>query len=123
MPTHPYTPLCRTPGCRRPATVRGQCAAHGRQADQHRGLNSDRHHHYLYQSPRWRQLRERLLAEQPLCRCERCLAEGRTVPTTVVHHRQPHGGDLTLFFDARNLEALGKRCHDRITGRSTHGGR
>lgn len=30
----------------------------------------------------------------------------------VVHHKVPHRGDLALFFDPSNLEAVCKPCHD-----------
>jgi len=65
---------------------------------------------YLYRSTAWRKGRVLFLREHPLC--VRCMAKGLTVPATVVNHIKPHKGDLTLFFDRKNMEAVCKRCHD-----------
>jgi len=35
------------------------------------------------------------------------LTSGRSEPrSATVHHKQPHKGDLTLFYDTENLEAV-----------------
>lgn len=70
----------------------------------------------LYQSPAWRKhLRPTILARD-LYRCQRChtpLTQGRSKPTdAVVNHKKPHRGDLLLFADPDNLEAVCKKCHD-----------
>jgi hypothetical protein len=31
---------------------------------------------------------------------------------TVVDHRIPHNGDLALFWDENNWQAMAKECHD-----------
>lgn len=64
----------------------------------------------LYKTVAWRWARQAQLELQPLC--ERCLAEGRIVPATVVNHRQPHKGDRSLFFDPANHESVCKPHHD-----------
>lgn len=63
----------------------------------------------------WRVTRKAYLAEHPLC--ERCRAEGLTVPATVVHHRidRRDRPDLALEWD--NLEALCATCHNAETAR------
>lgn len=33
----------------------------------------------------------------------------------VVDHKIPHGGDMVLFWDRNNWQALAKACHDRKT--------
>lgn len=30
----------------------------------------------------------------------------------IVHHKTPHRGDLSLFYDADNLMVVCKACHD-----------
>ena len=65
---------------------------------------------------RWRRVRLRVLAEEPLCR--RCAAAGRVKPAMDVHHRD--GNVLNLSRD--NLEPLCHECHSRETA-STHRGR
>jgi 5-methylcytosine-specific restriction protein A len=41
-----------------------------------------------------------------------CEQRGRIVAASVVDHIQPHKGNVTLFWDATNLQALCKGCHD-----------
>lgn len=65
---------------------------------------------HLYKSTAWRKGRLAFLSQQPLC--ERCLANGRTTPATVVNHRKPHKGDVVLFFQWENWEATCKPHHD-----------
>lgn len=72
----------------------------------------------LYDQARWRNpqygLKAACLRKNPICMiCNRA-------PSKVVHHVIDHRGDLKLFFDFSNLQALCKACHDRITGK-THG--
>ena len=67
-------------------------------------------------SKRWRDLREAVLSEEPLCVV--CLALGRKFPAAEVHHIIPaaemvkrHGDEG--FFIRDNLAPLCRRCHDR----------
>lgn len=64
----------------------------------------------LYDTARWKRLRETKLSVDPLC--ERCLLSETIEPATVVHHRTAHKGDHALFHDMSNLEALCKPHHD-----------
>ena len=68
----------------------------------------------LYYTKRWKQLRGTILTRDGY-RCQRCkvtLTNGRSDPrSAVVHHIQPHKGDLTLFNDPANLESVCWRCH------------
>lgn len=60
---------------------------------------------------RWQQLRKRFLQQHVLC--ERC--HPRITVATVVDHRNPHKGNLELFWNTANLSALCKACHDAKT--------
>lgn len=94
------------PGC--PNLVpRGQarCADHRRQRERERGSAYERGY-----TPQWRAYRKRYLAQHPLCVPH--LAQGKTVPATVVHHRRAHKGDKALFWDPNNHEAVCAPCHD-----------
>lgn len=62
----------------------------------------------MYLSPKWRALRAEKLRESP--QCEECGAKA-----TEVHHIQPHEGNLELFYDSGNLQALCHECHERHT--------
>jgi 5-methylcytosine-specific restriction enzyme A len=44
--------------------------------------------------------------------CERCEAQGKVEPATVVNHRIPHRGDQRLFWDRTNWEPACKPHHD-----------
>lgn len=65
---------------------------------------------HLYKTPAWRNGRLAFLARNPLC--ERCKTSGLTTAATVVNHRKPHKGDVTLFFSWENWEAVCKPHHD-----------
>ncbi len=64
----------------------------------------------LYKTRQWRHLRAGILDRAAVC-C-RCLDRGIVVAATVVNHIRPHRGDLDLFFDRDNLQAVCKPCHD-----------
>jgi hypothetical protein len=40
---------------------------------------------------------------------------------TVVHHREAHRGDMTLFLDYDNLESCCASCHNKIGQLEDHG--
>lgn len=67
-------------------------------------------HGSMYDS-HWNRERKAFLAEHPLCAMH--LALGRTVASAVVDHKIPHRGDVALFWDRDNWQALCKACHDR----------
>lgn len=124
MPANPYSHACLTVGCPEPVVSRGRCRLHALRVDQHRSLDSDRHHAHLYASARWRALRRDILAAQPICACSSCASPtGRWSLTRVVHHIEPHHSDEAKFFDPSNLVAMSKACHDALTQRERTGGR
>jgi 5-methylcytosine-specific restriction protein A len=63
----------------------------------------------LYNS-RWQKARLTFLAKNPLCAFHAKI--GQVVPATVVDHITPHKGDIALFWDKANWQALCKQCHD-----------
>jgi 5-methylcytosine-specific restriction protein A len=68
---------------------------------------------------RWERERLRFLDKNPLC--VRCLELGRVVGATVVDHIKAHKGDVRLFRDQSNWQALCKRCHDSWKQRVENG--
>jgi len=58
---------------------------------------------------RWRKAGKAYLKENPLC--VHCQRDGRLTPATEVDHIIPHNGDLKLFWDRSNWQALCKKCH------------
>ena len=69
---------------------------------------------------KWQREREKFLTAHPLC--ERCERAGRAEPATVVNHRTPHRGDLKLFWDRKNWEAVCKWHHDSQIQREERSG-
>jgi 5-methylcytosine-specific restriction protein A len=59
---------------------------------------------------RWQKARARYLAEHPLC--VMCEEDGKVTAAAVVDHVVPHRGDVRLFWDESNWQALCKKCHD-----------
>jgi 5-methylcytosine-specific restriction protein A len=116
MPVAP--PVHRNPFQKKQAELKKQRdEMRHQQADERRDPAIKR----LYNSARWRRLRARKLAADPLCECEHCFSEGLTTAANVVDHHIPHRGDEGLFYDWSNLRAMAKRCHDRKTARSDGG--
>lgn len=99
----------------------GRCPAHARQvrqqADAQRGSSTQRGYGY-----RWQKASKAYLRAHPLCQCEDC-QEGKKQlkPSQVVDHIVPHKGDMALFWDSSNWQAMNKECHDRKTAREDGG--
>ncbi len=74
----------------------------------------------LYNDRRWRNARKQYLQDHPLC--VMCKQQGRVVSATVVDHREPHEGDLYLFWDRENWQPLCKPHHDSTKQRQEHRG-
>lgn len=67
----------------------------------------------------WQRVRLGFLAQNPLCVI--CAATGRVTAANVVDHITPHKGDMNLFWDSANWQALCKPCHSRKTAESDGG--
>lgn len=109
MPRKPKRP-CQQPGCAR-LTDGLYCAEHQRQANYH-------YNHYQREPETnkrygraWKRIRDRFIKAHPLC--EECKKAGRLMPAEEVHHVIPISQGGTN--DERNLMALCKACHSRIT--------
>jgi 5-methylcytosine-specific restriction protein A len=62
---------------------------------------------------RWRAARKRFPAIHPLC--VECRRQGRVQAATVEDHIVPHKGDMSLFWDIDNWEAICNSRHDQKT--------
>ena len=67
---------------------------------------------------RWQKARKRYLNAHPLC--VECMKVGKYVRATDVDHVMPHRGDLDLFWDENNWQALCHSCHSRKTRSEDH---
>jgi len=103
---------CTYPGCGT-LTDHGRCERHLRpeqlHLDQFRGSAAKRGY-----GRRWRATSKGFLRAHPFCQCADC-DEGRKAltPATVVDHVIPHRGNMAVFWDPLNWQAMAKRCHDR----------
>jgi 5-methylcytosine-specific restriction protein A len=69
---------------------------------------------------RFRRIRLGFLAANPLC--VECAKRNILEPSTVLDHKIPHRGDVDLFWDSNNWQALCKPCHDRKSARESDAG-
>lgn len=60
---------------------------------------------------RWERASKAYLREHPLC--VKCLEDDRVESATVVDHIVPHRGDMKLFWDRSNWQAMCESCHNR----------
>lgn len=115
MPDLPKRP-CTYPGCGALVSDRKQrCAAHrvvtAKSVDSMR-LNANQRG-YTWQ---WRKASKLYLKAHPLCECDECQAGAVRVRAAVlVDHVVPHRGDMQLFWNQSNWQAMAKECHDRKT--------
>ncbi len=107
MPVRPKHP-CNYQGCNQ-LTNNRYCEYHTKQTrqqhDRYRGSAAQRGY-----DTRWQKYREQYLRDHPLC--VKCLKLNKLIESTVVDHIIPHKGDMVLFWDTKNHQALCKRCHD-----------
>lgn len=122
---------CAAPGCG--TLVEGReryCLAHAhrakdRQRQQVRQHNTRRRSgdgsgsDAFYWSTAWRRLRERILAQHPLCAIHQ--EKGMVVEATVVDHIIPRRERPDLALEPSNLRALCHDCHNRFGQKVRHG--
>lgn len=112
MPRKPMNP-CRHPGC--PALTTGQyCEKHRKKANHdYNTFFRDPAHKERYHNAEWHRVRAAQLERQPLC--EMCMADGKYVKATLVHHRVPlaEGGTNA----AENLCSLCASHHTTVHNR------
>lgn len=113
----PHAPMRPCPRCRRP--IQGKCTQCApRVAQQRATLEPWRQ---LYQTPEWKALRLKVLIRDRFrCWCEECQGRFAIPRAGVVHHLEPHRGNVHLFFLESNLSSRTKRCHDRATAIEVH---
>lgn len=99
MPKQP--PIFKAPGA---MTEQQRQAA----IDRRRGSAASRGY-----NSKWAAARKDFLFLNPLC--AECLKTNLLTSATVVDHIIPHRGDMKVFWDRGNWQALCKICHDRKT--------
>lgn len=114
MPMAPKRP-CTYPGCNT-LTDTGRCSKHPYERTRSAKTASYKR---LYNSKRWRSLRLSHLRKNPYC--DDCFVDNILTTATVVDHRNPHNGNVDLFFDPTNLSSKCKHHHDKKTARHDGG--
>lgn len=104
MPTR----LCLETRCPNPSVYRGRCAQHAR-TNEHHTHDPDRKH--FYNSARWKNTRNRVLFEQPLCAQDGC----EEISTDVDHIVAIEAGGNP--WARTNLQGLCRRHHSEKTRR------
>src|SRR5258707_6688411 len=101
---------CAVPSCGDPVVDHGRCAAHQQDSPTiaaRKLYDQRRPYKYLYDLARWKGpngLRLAVLRRDPVC------VECKTAPSTVADHIVDHKGNVTLFFDFKNLRGLCAPC-------------
>ena len=72
-----------------------------------------------HNTPEWRQASKEFIKENPLC--VECLEESVYEPSRVTDHVIPYKGDMDLFWDRSNWQALCFMHHNRKTAREDGG--
>ena len=106
------------PGCS-PHFSPAQCRKSFQMPTRNQRTPEARAYRVWYKTPTWQRIRRQQLAAEPLC--QRCKAEGRIVPATVVHHVEPHKGDWAKFISGP-FESLCKQHHDVLAQREERRG-
>ena len=110
--------LCIFPSCRELA-VNGHklCEKHLKESEERRKeycfQTGKRSNEGMYNTTRWRNLRKKIIKQQPFCSfCGWTGSEDN--PLTVDHVICPRGNE-DLFYDETNLQVLCRNCHNRKT--------
>lgn len=98
---------CTYPGC-------GALSKGGR-CDVHKPEKLRKSAHQRGYTYKWSKAAKQYLKEHPLCR--RCGEQGVTKAAEVVDHVIPHKGDMGLFWDRSNWQALCSTCHNIKTAK------
>lgn len=111
---------CNHPGCGKLLHNASYCDQHQKakrkQADDRRGSSTERGYGY-----KWQQVSKAFLKAHPICECADCKASSVLLPSTVVDHITPHKGDMKLFWQRDNWQAMNKKCHDKKTAKEDGG--
>jgi 5-methylcytosine-specific restriction protein A len=105
--------ICNYPGCNTLIDMNERyCKEHTRPPKTEAFKNAGRSNTSLYNTVRWRKLRNKILKEYPCCfKC----GIGKDETRLEVHHKIEPRGNEELFFDEDNLITVCGTCHRVIT--------
>jgi 5-methylcytosine-specific restriction protein A len=101
---------CTHPGCPAIHTNRGSlCDKHAKPTN--RPDIASRHERGY--TNEWARASKRYLRDHPWCMCKDCQESGKPLPANCVDHIKAHKGDMKLFWDKRNWQAMNQGCNAR----------
>lgn len=104
---------CKAFMCPEMAENKGYCIEHQSLIVERKQSINHRETHKQYNTTRWRKYRVSFLKANPLC----VMCKPKLNASTVVDHIIPHKGDIKLFWDKSNHQALCYSCHNRKTAK------
>lgn len=107
MPKRKPLTTCLHMGCRT-LVPSGYCVEHQPAPVDQRESAVKRGYNY-----QWQKERVKFLSDNPWC--VECHRHKRRIPANEVDHIIPHKGDMKLFWDRENWQALCKSCHSSKT--------
>jgi 5-methylcytosine-specific restriction protein A len=107
--------LCNHPGCSRLIDIGERyCTEHAAREKRKPFEGANRSNASLYNTAKWRKLRNKILREQPYC--YKC-GIGKNETSLQVHHVIEPRGDEALFYDESNLLPVCESCHRILTAK------
>jgi 5-methylcytosine-specific restriction endonuclease McrA len=106
--------ICNHPGCQNLIDINERYCKEHIKPSKKPFEGAIRYNEELYKTIQWKQLRKKLLREQP--NCFYCGVSKEEIPLEV-HHRIPPRGNEELFFDYNNLVVVCGGCHKTITAK------
>lgn len=114
---------CKQNGCSALTHVGAYCEKHKKvikqQAEATRQTSAQRGYGY-----KWQKISKAFLAKHLWCECAECkgldIIDGGKI-ANVVDHIKPHRGDMKLFWDRTNWQAMNDVCHNKKTAKEDGG--
>jgi 5-methylcytosine-specific restriction protein A len=106
--------ICNAPGCNELIPPIERYCQHHKKESPPPFSSAIRFNEALYKTTQWKQLRKKILNEQPVCFW---CGISKDETKLEVHHRIPPRGNEELFFNENNLMAVCPACHKIITNK------
>jgi 5-methylcytosine-specific restriction protein A len=106
--------ICSASGCNKLIEQSERYCANHKKEPASPFSNAIRFNNELYHTAQWKNLRVKILKEQP--NCFKCGISGSEAKLEV-HHIIPPRGNKELFFDENNLVSVCPVCHKIITNK------
>lgn len=108
--------VCAAAGCKNIAVNKSRCELHQHKIQPKTAQatrSSTTVNDHIYQSTKWRKLRDRKFKQNPIC--EHCIKYNKITPTDVIDHIIEINDNPELAYVYSNLQALCHKCHNTKT--------